>query len=212
MANRLIEYFQKISLLTKEEQVALETSMLIKNFKKGEYIMKQGAPDKNSYFVMEGCVRAFRILDGEEWTQQFYTANDWIISLNSFSNDKNASSSLICVESSEVVIGDESKAQAIFKKFPRFETISRTVMERVFAAQKEWLESYQRDSPEYRYLKLLEQKPEIFQKVPQYQIASYIGVKPESLSRIRQRMRSGEKKGTIDSKPKTKSLSKVTKR
>ncbi|MFZ4544064.1 MAG: hypothetical protein ACOYOA_08455 [Saprospiraceae bacterium] len=76
----------------------------------------------------------------------------------------------------------------MFKSFPRFETISRIVMETVFAEQMKFMTSYLTDSPEQRYLHLLNTRPNIFQRVPQYQIASYIGVKPESLSRIRKRM------------------------
>ena len=61
-------------------------------------------------------------------------------------------------------------------------------MEAFLIEQKNRLTSYLTDSPEQRYLKLLESRPDIFQRVPQYQLASYIGVKPESLSRIRKRV------------------------
>ena len=87
-----------------------------------------------------------------------------------------------------VVEGDEQQGQSLFKRFPRFETISRTIMEAAFAEQREALTFYYTDSPEQRYLKLMKSRPDLFQRIPQYHLASYIGVKPESLSRIRKRI------------------------
>ncbi len=84
-----------------------------------------------------------------------------------------------------VVEGDEQQGQVLFKHFPRFETISRTIMEAAYADQKEALASYYTDSPEQRYLKLMKSIPDLFQRIPQYQLASFIGVKPGSFSRIR---------------------------
>jgi len=90
-----------------------------------------------------------------------------------------------------LVAGNEQQAQEMFQLFPRFETISRAVVEAVFNQQRNLLMSYLTDSPEQRYQKLLQSRPDLFQRIPQYQLASYIGVKPESLSRIRKRLAFG---------------------
>ena len=76
----------------------------------------------------------------------------------------------------------------MFKIFPRFETISRAVIEDYFSKQKNILTAFLTDTPEQRYLKLIQTRPDLFQRVPQYHIASYIGIKPESLSRIRKKL------------------------
>ncbi len=76
----------------------------------------------------------------------------------------------------------------MFKEFPRFETISRAIIEPDFAEQKKLLTSYLTDSPEQRYLNLLKTRPDLFHRIPQYHLASYIGINPESLSRIRKRI------------------------
>jgi CRP-like cAMP-binding protein len=89
---------------------------------------------------------------------------------------------------SSLVVGNREKEENLYRRFPKLETISRKVMEKVFAEQQEIMSSYVTDSPEQRYLKLLTSRPDLFQKIPQYQLASYIGVKPESLSRIRKRI------------------------
>ena len=89
---------------------------------------------------------------------------------------------------STLVVGNREKEESLYKRFPKFETVSRKVMEQVFAEQQEIMSSYTTDTAEQRYVKLLKLRPDLFQKIPQYQIASYIGVKPESLSRIRKRL------------------------
>jgi CRP-like cAMP-binding protein len=188
MKNRLINYFLKFTTLTAEETKALTDSMVIKKIRKGEFLIKEGQRNKDTYFVLSGLIRQFKLANGEELTTNFFNDGQWIISLTSFTDNPIADSYLISEEPSLVVIGNEEKAQEIFKNFPRLETTSRAVMETVFSEQQKTLTSYLTEIPEQRYLRLLNERPDIFQRVPQYQIASYIGVKPESLSRIRKRI------------------------
>lgn len=188
MANLLIQYFLDRTDLKKNEVTAIQNSMIELNFNRGDVIAKEGDFNSNTYFVLKGLVRQFKLIDGNEITTHFFSEGQWIIYLENFQNRKPSQRTLICVEDTTVVVGNEEKAQALFKQFPNFETISRQVMESVFREQQLLLESYITDKPEQRYLKLLQNRPDIFQRVPQYDIASYIGVKPESLSRIRKKL------------------------
>lgn len=188
MENKFVAYFSRISPLSKEESAAIAESMQTKTYKKGHFLLKEGQASANTYFILEGCVREYILTDGEEKTTNFFTEEQWAISLNGFTPQNPATHNWVCVEDTTVVVGDEQQAQAIFKHFPRFETISRTIMEAAFAEQREALASYYTDSPEQRYVKLQKSRPGLLQRIPQYQLASYIGVKPESLSRIRKRI------------------------
>lgn len=188
MENKLIHYFSKMTTLSVSEKKALMDSMTIKTFGKGDYIVKEGKDHQDIFFVLNGLIRQFKMIDGDDITTGFYTEEQWIITLNSFSEDTLSEHNLICMEDTAVVVGDEKKAMALFKEFPRFETISRQVMETVFLEQQNQMTNYITDKPEQRYIKLLASRPDLFQRVPQYDIATYIGVKPESLSRIRKKL------------------------
>jgi CRP-like cAMP-binding protein len=180
MNDKLLKYFQRIMPLSQEEIEAIVETMNIQYYKKGTVLLKEGQISTEVYFVLEGCVRQFYLVDGDEKTNNFFTEEQWVISMNSFSQNNPSNHYLDCCTDSYLVVG--------YKRFPIFETVSRKVMEKVFAEQQEILSSHTTDTAEQRYLKLLKSRPELFQKIPQYQIASYVGVKPESLSRIRKRL------------------------
>lgn len=188
MDNRLINYFLRITNLTDNEINVLTESMVVKKINKNDYLVKEGQFNKDTFFILEGCVRQFKTLDGNDITTNFYTEEHWIISLENFESKSASQYNLICTEDTTVVIGNEEKAKELFKKFPHFETISRQILETVFMEQQNLMTSYITDKPEQRYLKLLETRPDIFQRIPQYDIATYIGIKPESLSRIRKKI------------------------
>jgi CRP-like cAMP-binding protein len=188
MNNKLINYLQKITNLTAEESNLLSDSMVEKQLKKGSFLIKEGQYENDSFFVTEGLVRQYKIVEGDEITTNFFTEEQWIINFETVEGKTISKYNLLCVEDTTVVIGDEEKAVELFKQFPKFERVSRQIMETVFKEQQEQMVSHLTDKPEKRYLKLLKTRPDIFQRVAQYDIASYIGVKPESLSRIRKKL------------------------
>jgi CRP-like cAMP-binding protein len=188
MNNKLLNHFSNITPLSVEEKKALEDNMVITHFKKDTFLLKEGQFSSDTYFIVEGCIRQYCTVGIEEKTTNFFTEGQWVISLTGLTQNTPSAHNLVCIEDTSLVVGNEQKAQELFKEFPRFETIARVVVEKAFAEQHQLMTSYLTDTPEQRYLNLLKTRPDIFQKVPQYQLASYIGVKPESLSRIRKRI------------------------
>lgn len=186
--NAFVEYFSQFIPLSEEEESAIKESTQILTFEKGTVLLQEGQISRECYFILDGCMRKYHVKDGEEKTTNFYTEEQWVISLSSFMNGTPADHYFSCIEESTVVIGKQEPADDLYQRFPKFETISRSIVEKDFADQQKLMASYITDTPEQRYLNLMNNRPDLLQRVPQYQLASFIGVKPESLSRIRKRI------------------------
>lgn len=188
MEQRLLTYFSKILPLTQEEIDGIVATLTIQKYPKGTILLREGEISSEAYFVLEGCVRQYFLIDGEEKTNNFFTEEQWVISMQSMTYSSPSKHFLECVDECTLVVGNREKEELLYAQFPKLATISRRVMEKVFAEQQELSGSYFTDTPEERYVNLMQTRPELLQRIPQYMIASYVGVKPESLSRIRKRL------------------------
>lgn len=186
--DKIIAYFNNIMPLTPEETAGILATMTIKKYDKGKILLKAGNTSTEAYFVLEGCVRQYYMVDGQEKTNNFFTDGQWVVSIKSISQGTPSDHYIDCCTNCVLVVGNRTKEEHLYRNFPRLESVSRKIMELVFAEQQDIMAAYLTDSAEQRYIKLMERRPNLFQLVPQYQIASYIGVQPESLSRIRRRM------------------------
>jgi CRP-like cAMP-binding protein len=188
MENDIVTLISRYLSLTDEEASAFAECIPIKAFKKGDILLREGQVSRDSYFVIEGCVRKYYIIDGEERTTEFYIEDESIASIQSYKNKTPANHYFQCVEDCKLAVLNYEKEQELFKRVPKYEALCRMSMEDDFGEQQEALAKFITSSPEARYRNLLETRPDLIQRVPQYHLASYLGVKPESLSRIRKRI------------------------
>ena len=184
----LIKYISASVTLTEEEMAAISSHVQIKNYKAGDLLLREGMIASMSYCNVEGCVRLYYLMDGEEKTTFFYTEDQFIISIRSFTTGVPADHYLECVEDCTLALIPYTLEKQLLQEFPKLETFARINLEQELANYQEMLSSYILSSPEQRYLNLLNHRPDLLQRVPLYQLASYIGVKAESLSRIRRRI------------------------
>ncbi len=178
----------KSFVLTEEEQKAIKELNAQRDIKKGTVLLKEGEISNNNFYVISGCVRQYYLVDGVEKTTEFYTENQSIFSTVNLSLQSPSKYFLECVEDSVLTITSAHQQRDIYKRFPRFEALCRVTTEQEFAEYQERAAKFMISSPEERYLNLLDTRPDLFNRVPQYQLASYLGIKPESLSRIRKRI------------------------
>lgn len=188
MTNQLIQYISKFIQLDEKEIEVISSQIQVKSYKAGDVLLKEGTVSKLSFFNLKGCVRLYHIIDGEEKTTFFYTENQFISSIRSFTKKIPSNHYLDCLEDCVLALIPYEVEKELLKTFPKLETFARISLEQELGNYQEILSSYIISNPEQRYRNLLKKQPELLQRVPLYHLASYLGIKAESLSRIRKRI------------------------
>ncbi len=188
MKEKLKKFVESFNFLEPKEIETVVDYTVLKKFKKGQILLKEGEVANACYAVIEGCVREYYIIDGLEKTTAFFTEGQAVNSFSSATNKKPSKHFLECSEDCILTVGNEGLVEGICKLIPRMEKFIRTEVERSTGELQDRLAEYIISSPEERFKKLLENNNGIMNRVPQHQIASYLGVTPESLSRIKKRV------------------------
>src|SRR5690606_30159350 len=126
-------------------------------------------------------------IDDEEKTTAFYTEMEGLTP-NCVLSKTPSEYYVSCIEDSIITVSNTDMEAEINSKFPKFETMCRMMAEENLAKKQIDFDEFKTSSPEQRYLNLLEKRPDLIQRVPQHQLASYLGIKPQSLSRLRGRL------------------------
>lgn len=187
MKNILFDFISKYISLTEEEQNVLLSLDIFRSIKKGTILLKEGQKSKESYFVLKGCIRTYYILDGDEKTTAFYTEME-AFTPPCVINKTLSEYYVACTEDSIITVSDADMEVEVNSKFPKFEIMCRLLSEELLAKQRIDFDEFKTSSPEQRYLNLMQKRPDLIQRVPQHQLASYLGIKPQSLSRLRARI------------------------
>jgi CRP-like cAMP-binding protein len=159
-----------------------------KSIKKKTKILEAGTTAKEVYFILNGCIRLFYNKDGEDISAYFFTEKMFAGAYDSFISQKPSRHSIETLEDCEVLAISYKALQELFIEFPKMNEFVRKVLEERFVSLHELFTSQILDSPEERYLNLLKERPDIIQRIPQHQIATFLGITPVSLSRIRKRV------------------------
>ncbi len=184
----LVEIMSQLVALNEEEILAIEESFPIKTYPKGSFLLKEGQIAQDAFYVVKGCIRKYEVQHAEKKTLDFIVEEQSVVDFQSLTQRTPSNLFFECVEETTVAILNQDKENKLYKRFPHFETICRTNMESAMGARQAEFMRFITSTPEERYLFLLAERPGSTNRVPQYQLASYLGVKPETLSRIRRRI------------------------
>jgi CRP-like cAMP-binding protein len=187
MQDILFDFISKYISLTEDEKNAILSLDLFRSVKKGTILLKEGQKSQDEYFVLKGCIRKYYIIKGEEKTTAFFTEMEGLTPHCVIS--KTPSEYFIsCVEDTILTVTNPDMGVEVNTKFPKFEIMCRMLSEELLAKQQINFDEFKTSSPEQRYLNLLQNRPDLIQRVPQHQLASFLGIEPQSLSRLRARI------------------------
>lgn len=189
MKDMLFKYMTGLTSLNEEEQQAIVNELHIEEYKKGTILLIQGDVPTKCYFVLKGCIRQYSIDEaGREVTSNFYTEEQAISIFNHHRLDKSSEYTFTCLEDSVMVVGKLDIEKDMYNKYAQLESMTRKMIEESFGQVQEEFAAFIASSPEDRFKGLLMKRPYLIDRVPQHQLASYLGMTPESLSRIKKRV------------------------
>jgi CRP-like cAMP-binding protein len=187
MQDILFDFISKYISLTEDEKHAIVSLDIFRSVKKGTILLKEGQKSQYEYFVLKGCIRKYYITDGEEKTTAFYTEMEGVTPHCAINNTP-SEYFISCVEDTILTVAHTDMGVELFSEFPKFEIMCRVLSEELLARQQIDFDAFKTSSPEQRYLNLLQNRPDLIRRVPQHQLASYLGITPQSLSRLRARI------------------------
>lgn len=149
-------------------------------------ILQEGLPCRHYTFVVEGCFRMYAIDDkGTEHNIQFAAENDWIADIGSFHSGKPSRVFIEAIEASEIIQIEQQDLYFLYLHVPKLDRIFKVIIENKFVELQNRVLQNISSTAQQRYLSFLEQYPNLSRRLPNIQIASYLGITPEFLSKIR---------------------------
>ncbi|GGB81963.1 DNA-binding protein [Flavobacterium suaedae] len=186
MFSSILAHIRRFVPLNSEEEALLASLLEVREVKKKEHLLQAGEICKANYFVAKGCFRLYLITDkGAEQVIQFGIEDWWITDYAGLKSGKPSGFYVQAVEPSTVVVLNKEAEEELFDKIPQLERYFRQVLERAYSAQLTRIHYIFNMTGEEQYKLMNKHYPEFVQRVPQYMLASFLGITPEFLSMLR---------------------------
>lgn len=188
MYDLFFQKFREKVPLTNQEEEHIKSYLTPKKIRKKQYLLQEGDVCKTLAFVEKGLLREYLIDDGGEHIIQFAKEGWTIADLLSFLASEPTSYNIDAIEDSELILISKMAHEELLTKEPKYETYFRLLMTNAYVALQKRLTSFISATVEDQYTTFTRMYPDIVQRVPQHMIASYMGLTPETLSRVRKKL------------------------
>ncbi len=181
-------WLRQIPFLTEEDCALFLPFLKTKPYKEKAYLLSENKICHEIGFINKGSFRTFYLADGKEINTQFVFENEFVVDYDSFLHEKPSRYFIQALEDSEIVSFNLSALQNAYEVSHNWERFGRMMAEHSYRLTTQRVESFLFMDGEQRYLDLLKGNPQIFNRIPLYHIASYLGLERESLSRLRKKI------------------------
>lgn len=186
MFQEVDKHITRCARIDQQHLEILHSRLKPKQYNKKTLLLRQGEICKFEAYIVKGCVKKYYIdQKGDEVILQFAVEDWWISDIGSFYEQRPSNLFIETLEDTELLVIDFESKEKLFQEIPQLERVFRIMLQRAYSVLENRFYSTVSHSAESRYLEFIEKYPDIPQRVPQQQIASYLGITPESLSRIK---------------------------
>jgi len=186
MFEKLSNHFQKHISLSSEEVSICQQLFRYKKYRKHQFILQEGETCRFETFIVKGCTRTYEIDDkGQEHILQFGLENWWVGDLFSFLSGNVSRLNIDCLDETEVFHISLNELEELYQKVPGLERYFRILVQNAYMAAMNRIYSNLSKPALERYREFLARYPDIEQRVANHQIAAFLGITPQSLSRVR---------------------------
>jgi CRP-like cAMP-binding protein len=179
---------EKVALTTEEFELC-KTFFIPKKIRKKQTLLLEGDVCTYNAFIEKGVLRSYTLDDkGNEHIVQFGFEGWWITDLSSYLTGTNSTYTIEAIEDSELLLLTTSAREELMVQLPAFERYQRLLLQNAFIALQARVNSTLNATAEEKFLRLTNSYPDIIARVPQHMVASYLGLTPETLSRVRKQI------------------------
>jgi CRP-like cAMP-binding protein len=186
MWDTLIQNLGRFVTLTADDTAVIKSLFKHRKFRKRQYIAQEGEIPRVDSFIIKGLTRTYEVdQKGQEHVIQFGLEDWWIGDMASFLSETPSKYNIDCLEDTEVLQITKADLEKLYEMVPKMERHFRIITENAYIASTKRISSSLTKTAAERYQEFITRYPHIEQRVPDHQIASYLGITPQSLSRIR---------------------------